>query len=174
MSLEDCQLLVNELFDNSILKRHFHKLYHQQSAQLNQSDQNVKFIFGENNIFYQIRNAYLQFAITVRKNDGTNFHYEDPIRLIKNGFALFFQEARLSSTIGCDIEHSNFCGQVSSIMRVISNKDGDLSSQFDNINENDIPILERLADLPPQIKSTQHQNMLINNHIDANKVKIKG
>ena len=59
-------------------------------------------------------------------------------------------------------------------MRVLSNKDGDLSTQFDNINENDIPILERLADLPPQIKSTPHQKMLINNHIDANKSKIKG
>ena len=59
-------------------------------------------------------------------------------------------------------------------MRVISNKDGDLLSQFDNINENDIPILERLADLPPQIRSTLHQKMLIDNHTDANKGKIIG
>ena len=59
-------------------------------------------------------------------------------------------------------------------MRAISNKDGDLLSQFDNINENDIPILERLADLPPQIRSTPHQKMLIDNHTDANKGKIKG
>ena len=58
-------------------------------------------------------------------------------------------------------------------MRVISIKDGDLLSQFDNINENDIPILERLADLPPQITDTPHQKMLLNNHNDANKVKIK-
>ena len=58
-------------------------------------------------------------------------------------------------------------------MRSISNEDGDLLSQFDNINENDIPILERLADLPPQIRSTPHQKTLIDNHIDANKGKIK-
>ena len=58
-------------------------------------------------------------------------------------------------------------------MRVISNKYGDLLSQFDNINENDIPVLERLADLPPQIRSTPHQKMLINNHTDANKGKKK-
>ena len=57
---------------------------------------------------------------------------------------------------------------------MISNKYGDLLSQFDNINENDIPVLERLADLPPQIRSTPHQKMLINNHTDANKGKIKG
>ena len=35
-------------------------------------------------------------------------------------------------------------------MRAISKKDGDLLSQFDKIKENDIPILETLADLPPQ------------------------
>ena len=62
-------------------------------------------------------------------------------------------------------------------MEVISNKDGDLISQFDIINENEIPILERLADLPPQILSTPDHKMLrllINKHIDANKGKFTG
>ena len=59
-------------------------------------------------------------------------------------------------------------------MRAISNKDGDLISQFDNINENDIPVLERLADLPPQLLSTPHQKILISNHTDENKGKIIG
>ena len=59
-------------------------------------------------------------------------------------------------------------------MRAISNKDGDLLSQFDNINEIDIPILETLQDLPVQIRDTPHQKMLINNHTDANKGKNKG
>ena len=45
---------------------------------------------------------------------------------------------------------------------------------FDNINENDIPVLNSLADLPVQIRDTPHQKLLINNHIDANKDKIKG
>ena len=58
-------------------------------------------------------------------------------------------------------------------MRAISNKDGDLISQYDNNNENDIPVLERLTDLPPQIRSTPHQKMLINNHTDNNRGKIK-
>ena len=58
-------------------------------------------------------------------------------------------------------------------MKVISNKDGDLLSEFDNISENDSPILEQLANLPPQIRSTPHQKMLIDNHTDANKGKIK-
>ena len=58
-------------------------------------------------------------------------------------------------------------------MRAISNKDGDLLSQFDNINENGLPVLERLADLPPQIRDSPHQKMLKNNHTDANRGKIK-
>ena len=59
-------------------------------------------------------------------------------------------------------------------MKVISNKDDDLLSEFGNINENDIPLLERLADSPHQIRSTPHQKLLIDNHTDANKSKIKG
>ena len=169
MSLEDFQLLDNEPIDNSIIKRGFLKIYHQQRAQLNQSDQNIEFIFGENNNYHQIGKTYLEFDITVRKNDTTNFHYDDAIRLINNAYAFCFKEARLSTTIGSTIEHNKFCGQVSTIMKMISNKDGDLLSQFDNINENDIPLLERLADLPPQIRDSPHQKMLINNHSDANK-----
>ena len=38
-------------------------------------------------------------------------------------------------------------------MKMITNKDGDLLSQFDNIDENDIPILSKINDLPPQIRS---------------------
>ena len=37
-------------------------------------------------------------------------------------------------------------------MKVISNKDGDLLPQFDNINETDIPVLQRIADLQPQLE----------------------
>ena len=174
MSLEDFQLLDNEPLDNSIIKRDFTKIYHRQGDQLNQSDQNIEFIFGENNNYHQIGNAYLEFNITVRKNDSTNFHNDNPVRLVNNGFAYCFKEARLTTSIGGDIEINKFCGQVSTIMRAISNKDGDLLSQFDNINENDIPVLNRLADLPVQIRDTPHQKMLINNHTDANKGKIKG
>ena len=161
MSLEDFQLLDNEPLDNSIIKRDFTKIYHRQGDQLNQSDQNIEFIFGENNNYHQIGSAYLEFNITVRKNDSTNFHNDDPVRLVNNGFAYCFKEARLTTSIGGDIEINKFCGQVSTIMRAISNKDGDLLSQFDNINENDIPVLNRLADLPVQIRDTPHQKMLI-------------
>ena len=141
---------------------------------MNQSDQNIEFIFGENSNYYQIGNAYSEFDKTVRKSDGTNFHYDDPIRLVNKGFAFCCEEARLSNIIGCNIEHNKNCGQVSTIMKVISNEDGDLLSQFVNINENDIPILEQLVNLPPQNRVPPLQKMLIDNHTDANKGKIKG
>ena len=76
--------------------------------------------------------------------------------------------------MGGDIEINKLCGQISTIMRAISNKGVDLLSQTDNINENDITVLNRLADLPVQIRDTPHQKTLINNHTDANKGKIKG
>ena len=173
MSLEDFQLLDNEPLDSSIIKRDFTKIYHRQGDQLNQSDQNIEFIFDENNNYHQIGNAYLEFDITVREND-TNFHNDKPISLINNTFAFCFEEARLTNSISGDIEINKFCGQVSTIMRAISNKDGDLLSQFDKYNENDIPVLNRLADLPVQIRDKPHQKMLINNHTDAKKGKIKG
>ena len=174
MSLEDFQLLDKEPFDNSIIKRDFTKIHHQQGAQLNQSVQNIEFFFGENNNYHQIDNGYLERIITVRKSDTAKLHIEDPIRLVNNGYAFCFKEARLSTSIGSDIENNKFCGQVSTIMKVLSNKDDDLLSQFGNNNANDIPFLERLADLPPQIRSTPHQKKLIDNHLDANKRKIKG
>ena len=94
MSLEDSQFLDNQSFDNSILKRDFTKIYHQQGAQLNQSDQNIKFIFGENNFYHQIGNGYLEFNIRVRQKDSKNFHHEDPIRLVINGYAFMLSVPR--------------------------------------------------------------------------------
>ena len=112
MSLEDFQLLDNEPIDNSIFKIDFSKMYHRQGDQLNQSDQIIEFIFGGNNNYDQIGNAYLELNITVRKNDGTNFHNDDPVRLVNNAFAYCFKEARLSTSLGSDIEINKFCGQI--------------------------------------------------------------
>ena len=77
------------------------------------------------------------------------------------------------TSTGGDIEINKFCGQISTNMRAISNKGGELLSQFENINENYIPVPNRLADLIVQIRDTPHQKLLINNLTDANKGKIK-
>ena len=40
-------------------KEIFRKFYHQQAAKLNESDRNIEFIFGKNNNYHEIGNAYL-------------------------------------------------------------------------------------------------------------------
>ena len=171
MTIEDFQLLDNEPIDNSIIKRDFLKVYHQQGAQLNDADQNIEFVFGENNNFHQIGNAYLEFDITVRaQNAADAFDKNSPIRLTNNGFAYVFQEATLSTTT-TDLEHNKYCGQLSTIMRLVSSRDGDLLSQFDNINEE---IGANEGAISDNIRETSLNKMLITNHEDANRRKIKG
>ena len=166
MSLEDFQIIDNESIDNSIIKRDFIKIYHQQGAQLNDPDQNIEFIFGDNNNYHQIGNSYLQFDILVRPQLAADaFANDSPIRLVNNAFAHCFKEGVISTTGGMEIENIKFLGQVSTIMKSITSKDGDLLSQFDNINEG-----ETEAD----IRSASLNKMLINNHIEANRGKIKG
>ena len=48
MSFADFQLIDNERIDNSIIKGGFVKIHHQQATNLNDSDQNIDFIFHEN------------------------------------------------------------------------------------------------------------------------------
>ena len=82
------------------------KIYLEQGAHLNQSDQNVEFIFGENNNYHQVGNSYLEFDITVRREDNANFTNNSHIRLTNNAFAYYFKEARLGVTSGSDLEHN--------------------------------------------------------------------
>ena len=140
------------------------KIYHQQGAQLNQSDHNIDFIFGENNNYHQVGYSYLEFDITVRREDDANFTDNSATRLTNDAFAYRFKEVRLSITSGSDIEHNKYVGQVSTIMRVLTSKDGDLLSQFDNLNE---------GNGDEDFNSTSLKKMLINNHDLANKGKIK-
>ena len=173
MNLEDFQLLDNEPFDNFIIKKDFLKVYHQQGAQLNDPDQKIEFIFGENNNYHQVGIAYLEFDITV-SNPAPNppvFDDNSPISLTNNGFSYVFKEARLSTSTN-DLEHNKYVGQISSIMRVVSSRDGDLLSQFDNINEN-VGADEHAT--TAIIQDTSLHKMLIANHEnDPNRGKIKG
>ena len=59
---------MNEKNDNSIVTRDFIKIYHQERGQLNSPDQNFENILGEKNYCHQLRNAYHQFDITVKKS----------------------------------------------------------------------------------------------------------
>ena len=57
--------------------------------------------------------------------------------MINNGFAFSFEEATLATTGGVEIEQVKFLGQVSTIMRSLTGKDGDLLSCFDNNKDTD-------------------------------------
>ena len=167
MSLEDFQLIDNEPIDDSIVKRDYTKVYHQQGANLNDSNQNVEFIFGENNNFHQIGNAYLEFDITITKiaapPNNPILIDTDQLRLINNAFAYCFTQATLSTTGGMDLEDIKYVGQVSTIMRLLTSKGSDLSSYFDKGGESVIDDNNPL------------KKMLINNHdVAANKGRIRG
>ena len=141
---------------------HFYKVYHQQGANLIDSNQNVEFIFGEKNNYHQIGNGYHEFDITVQNTAG-NVTNASVIRLVKNAFAYCFTQATLSTTGGMDLEDIKYVGQVSTIMRLITSKDSDLSTYFDKNGES------VLDDTNPL------KQILINNHaVEANKGRIKG
>ena len=140
MSLEDFQLIDDIQIDDSIVKRDYTKVYHQSGANLNESNQNVEFIFGENNNYHQIGNSYLELDITIRNTAG-NFTDASAIRLINNAFAYCFSQATLSTTGGMDLEDIKYVGQVSTIMRFLTSKDSDLSSYFDKNGESVIMII---------------------------------
>ena len=67
MRLEDFQLVDIDATDNSIIKRDFLNVYHQQAANLSDSDQGNEFILGESNNNHQIGNAYLQYEMTKKR-----------------------------------------------------------------------------------------------------------
>ena len=169
MSLEDFELLDNEPYNHTIKKRDFLKVYHQQGAQLNNADQNIEIIFGEINNYHQLGNSYLEYDITVR-SQVAGFNNDAAIRLTKNGFAYVFQEARLSTSTA-DLEYNKYVAQISIIMKVVSGRDGDLLSQFDNINE-ELGVDE--AATSDNIRSTSLHEMIIQNHEAANRGRIKG
>ena len=136
---------------------------------MNDPDQNVEFIFSENNIYHQVGNSHLGFDITVRKADGNSFHFTDnPAtnevkRLVNNAFAYCFEEATLATTGGMENEQAKFLGQVSTIIRALTIKKIDLLSFFDIYDETEAGN-----------NNTSLKQMLIKDHTDANKGKIKG
>ena len=163
MSSEHFQLIDNERIHNSIVKRDFYKLCHQQGALLNDLDRNVQFIFGEYNKYHQVENSHLGFDITKREADGIKFNFtNDPAtkevtRLVNNVLVFCFKEAALSTTGGMEVDVVKSLGPVSTIMRVLTSKDGDLFSHFDKMDETE-----------NGSNNASLKQMLINNPTEAN------
>ena len=66
MSAENFQRIENEKICNSIIKRDFFKLYHQQGAQTDDENQIHKFLFVENHNYTEKTSGYLDFLRLVR------------------------------------------------------------------------------------------------------------
>ena len=168
MSAEDFQLIDNEKIDDSIIKRDFIKIYHQSRANVKAEKSQIKFYFGENHNFFQEGNGYLEFDIRIRKNDNADFiiidnNTNEVIRLVNNAFAYTIHDGRISTSAGVEIEQNKYVGPISTIMRLVTQKDGDLSTYFDIINESE-----------GEIKNSSLKKILINNHTEANRGLIRG
>ena len=114
MSREDFQLIEQETIDNSVTKRDSLTIYHHQTANLNEFDQNIHSIIGEKDNYHQIGKACLQYEMKKEKDVAiaanrvlVNGH---AIRLINNAFAYGFKEARLSTTGSLNNEHCKYAG----------------------------------------------------------------
>ena len=141
----------------------FLKIYHQHGAEVNNENQNIQFWCGENLNYIKIGNAYLDIDKEVRKADRTNFANADEIRLVNNRLAYIFQEGRISTNTGVEIENIKKLGNVSTIMRLLTQKDGGLSSYFDKIDETGVGIA-----------NSSLKEMLIDSHTnDDNNGKIR-
>ena len=57
---------------NSIAKRDFLEIFHQQAANLKNCDQNIEFISRQNDFHHQIRNAHLHYDEITAEKDAAN------------------------------------------------------------------------------------------------------
>ena len=84
------------------------------------------------------------------------------IRLVNIAIAHLLKEATIATTGGSEIEVNKYEGPVSTIVSVLAGRDGDISSNFDEIIEDNF-------------ENTTLEELLIDNHsIQATKVKIFG
>ena len=167
MSTEGFQLIDNEKNDDSIIKRDFIKIYHQSGTNVDAENSQIKFYFGENHKSIQVGNGYLEFDIRVRRADGSPFTIVAPgndiIRIVNNAIAYTIDDARISSSNGVETEQNKYVGPISTIMRIVTQKDGDLSTDFDIIDESE-----------DGIKNSSLKHILINNNTEAKRDLIRG
>ena len=139
MSAEDFQIIDETLYDILILKRDFSEIYHQRGVNLNDSGKKIEFCFRENSNSYQIGILYPKFELKLRKS---NSHFDDEITdmiiLVNNASAHLFKEATIATTSDSKFEVNKSVSTCSTIMIVLTNKGGDLSSYFDKVTEDEI------------------------------------
>ena len=143
------------------------KVYHQIARNLNDSDQNIEFLFGENYNFHQIENAHLKNGMKKGKDvaNAADIVLKDGVVVIlgKFSFAYCLRKCRLLTTRGSDIQHNKDSDPVSTFMRARTIRDGFFLSRFDKLNETQA-----------EINNTSLEHLLkINHHVAANQGKNK-
>ena len=83
--------------------------------------------------------------------------------MIINAFAYTIHDARISTSAGVEIEQNKYVGPISTIMRLVAEKDGNLSTYFDIIDESE-----------DKIDNPSLKRILIGNHTEANRGFIRG
>ena len=114
------------------------------------------------------KNSYLEFDIRVRRANGNPFNFGlapagEKIRLVNNVFAYTIHDAKISTIAGVEIGQNKYVGAISKIMKLVTQKDGDLSTYFDTIDESE-----------DEINNSSLKKLLIDNHADANRGLIRG
>ena len=174
MNIENLRLSnssVVELINNiGESKTDFAKLYHWKGAVLTIEGQNDEFVFGENNKFHQIANAYFSFDINIRREDHIYFTKENNIGGFKNRFALRFKEASIK-TFGGSVKGKNeHVVPLSTSKRVLRSGDDDLQIGFSDIPEkmviptNTDAIWIIIGNHNGQFNKISLRKILLNNH----------
>ena len=109
----------------------------------------------------------MDFDIRIRIADGNPSTIVAPgnaiIRLVKSAFAYTIHDARISTSAGVEIEQNKYVGPIFTIMRLVTQKDGDLSTYFDKIDESE-----------NFINDSSLKQILINNHTEADRGLFRG
>ena len=96
--------------------------------------------------YHQKSNAYLEFDITFRKNGGNSnnndgkIKVDEPTRLVKIALAYVFSIAMLS-TRGVKNMNRKLVSHVSTIMILLTSKNGDLKTYLDKIDETQMGLM---------------------------------
>ena len=115
----------------------------------------------------QVGKGYLEFDIKTRKDRFDNFSLTAPghdvIRLVNNAFVYTLHDARISTSSGVEIEQNKFVWHISTILRLVTQKDGDILTYFDIIDKSKVGI-----------EKSSLKQIPINNHSDDNRGIITG
>ena len=95
---------------------------------MHRENQNFKFFFGENLNYIEAGNGYHEFEIESKKADSANFSIADNIRFFQKRTPLRFSRRPMIYFFRNGKRSKEYRGPVSAIERLVTPKDGDLSS----------------------------------------------